>query len=335
MKDLIEKLVKVFGPTGQEGKVAELIRQEIEPFVDDIRKDAMGNLIALKRGKDGGKKVMLAAHMDEIGLVVSHIDEKGFARVRPVGYVLTVTLAGNRVRFANGAVGVFWAEDESGDLWKPTPKLPDWNKWFLDVGAVDKKNSPVKVGDLAAFYPVFHDLGKRLVAQSMDDRVGCAVLLDVARRLKDPDNDVYFVFTVQEEIGPKGAMVAAYSVAPDVGIAVDVTISADTPKAPPVAVALGKGTAIKVLDSGMIAHLGVRQALVDAAERAGIPYQMEVLPGGTTDASVIQLAREGIPAGAVSIPSRYVHSKTEMVDMQDVIASADLLVEFVSKPIDW
>ncbi len=335
MKELIEKLVKAFGPTGQEGEVADLIRREIEPYVDDIRKDALGNLIALKRGRGGGKKVMLAAHMDEIGLVVSHIDEKGFARVRPVGYVLTATLVGSRVRFANGAVGVFWAEDENDELWKPTAKLPGWNKWFLDVGATSKEDSPVKVGDLAAFYPVFHDLGNRLVAQSMDDRVGCAVLLDVARRLEASENDVYFVFTVQEEIGPKGAMVAAYSVAPDVGVAVDVTIAADTPKAPPVAVALGKGAAIKVLDSGMIAHLGVRQALVDAAERAGVPYQMEVLPGGTTDASVIQLAREGIPAGAVSIPSRYVHSKAEMVDIGDVTASADLLVEFVSKPIEW
>ena len=333
MKELLEKLVGVFGPTGREEKVARTIEEEIAPYVDDIRRDSVGNLIAFKKGS-GGKKIMLAAHMDEIGVVVSHIDENGFCRVKPVGYVLTATLVGSRVRFENGAIGVFWAEDPDWKLWQRPTTLPDWDKWFLDVGATSKEDSPVKVGDFAAFYPVFHDLGNRLVAQSFDDRAGCAVLVEVAKQVKNPVNDIYFVFTIQEEIGLKGAIVSAYNVSPDIGIAVDVTLTGDVPKAYPMAVSLGKGAAIKVADSEMIAHVGVRNALVETAEENGIPYQMEVLAGGSTDAAAIQLSKGGVPTGAVSIPSRYVHTKAEMVDIRDVEASVDLLKTFVSKPVE-
>ncbi len=333
MKELLEKLVGVFGPTGREEKVARMIEEEIAPYVDDIRRDSVGNLIAFKKGS-GGKKIMLAAHMDEIGVVVSHIDENGFCRVKPVGYVLTATLVGSRVKFENGAIGVFWAEDPDWKLWQRPTTLPDWDKWFLDVGATSKEDSPVKVGDFAAFYPVFHDLGNRLVAQSFDDRAGCAVLVEVAKQVKNPVNDIYLVFTIQEEIGLKGAIVSAYNVSPDIGIAVDVTLTGDVPKAYPMAVSLGKGTAIKVADSEMIAHVGVRNALVETAEENGIPYQMEVLAGGSTDAAAIQLSKGGVPTGAVSIPSRYVHTKAEMVDFRDVEASVDLLKAFVSKPVE-
>ncbi len=333
MKEVIERLVNVFGPTGREDEVARLIETEISPYVDEVRRDAVGNLIAFKKGSGGGK-VMLAAHMDEIGVVVSHIDEHGFCRVKPVGYVLTATLVGSRVRFENGAVGVFWAEDPDGRLWESPTTLPDWDKWFLDVGATSRDDSPVKVGDFAAFYPVFHDLGNRLIAQSFDDRVGCAVLIEVAKRVHNPVNDVYFVFTIQEEIGLKGAVVSAYDVSPDVGIAVDVTLTGDVPKAYPMAVSLGKGTAIKVADSGMIAHVGVRDALVRVAEEKGIPYQMEVLAGGSTDAAAIQLSRGGVPTGAVSVPSRYVHTKAEMIDIRDVEASVELLEEFLIRPLE-
>ncbi len=333
MKELLEKLVGVFGPTGREEKVARTIEEEIAPYVDDIRRDSVGNLIAFKKGS-GGKKIMLAAHMDEIGVVVSHIDENGFCRVKPVGYVLTATLVGSRVKFENGAIGVFWAEDPDWKLWQRPTTLPDWDKWFLDVGATSKEDSPVKVGDFAAFYPVFHDLGNRLVAQSFDDRAGCAVLVEVAKQVKNPVNDIYFVFTIQEEIGLKGAIVSAYNVSPDIGIAVDVTLTGDVPKAYPMAVSLGKGAAIKVADSEMIAHVGVRNALVETAEENGIPYQMEVLAGGSTDAAAIQLSKGGVPTGAVSIPSRYVHTKAEMIDIRDVEASVDLLKAFVSKPVE-
>ena len=333
MKELLEKLVGVFGPTGREEKVARTIEEEIAPYVDDIRRDSVGNLIAFKKGS-GGKKIMLAAHMDEIGVVVSHIDENGFCRVKPVGYVLTATLVGSRVKFENGAIGVFWAEDPDWKLWQRPTTLPDWDKWFLDVGATSKEDSPVKVGDFAAFYPVFHDLGNRLVAQSFDDRAGCAVLVEVAKQVKNPVNDIYFVFTIQEEIGLKGAIVSAYNVSPDIGIAVDVTLTGDVPKAYPMAVSLGKGAAIKVADSEMIAHVGVRNALVKTAEENSIPYQMEVLAGGSTDAAAIQLSKGGVPTGAVSIPSRYVHTKAEMIDIRDVEASVDLLKAFVSKPVE-
>ncbi len=330
---LLEKLVHTFGPSGQEQAVAAFVQTEIAPYVDDIRQDALGNLIALKRGQAGGKKVMLAAHMDEIGVLVSHVDEKGFCRVRPLGGLGTLVLLSSRVRFANGTIGVFGVEREERKRPGSSEEVPPWEKWYLDVGATSKEDAPVQVGDAAAFYPFFHQQGSRLFAQSMDDRSGCAVLLEVAKRLKKPANDVYFVFTVQEEVGTKGAMTATYGVQPDVGIAVDVTIGSDTPKAMQLGLALGQGAAIKVMDRGMIAHYGVRQALVETAETAGIPYQLEVLPWGTTDARSIQLSREGVPAGAVSIPSRYVHSKAEVVDENDMIAAADLLLTFVRQPV--
>ncbi|MCR4408042.1 MAG: M42 family metallopeptidase [Anaerolineae bacterium] len=330
MKELIKKLVETYGPSGNEDKIRQVIQEEIAGLADEVRTDALGNLIARKRGQNGGKRVMLAAHMDEIGVIVTHVDEKGFLRFGAVGGVWPHTLLGGRVVFANGTVGVIGTEkveDEERNKVIPLEKL------FIDVGAVDKTSVPVQIGDVAGFSRPFADMGKRLVAKAFDDRIGCAVLIQTMRDLKKTPHDVYFVFSVQEEVGLRGAMTSAYGIEPEMGLSVDVTLTGDTPEAQTMAVELGKGPAIKVKDGRMLAHPGVKRLLVETAEAIGIPYQLEVLERGTTDATAIQVSREGVPAGCVSIPCRYVHTPSEMVDYDDVTNAVKLLVAMLEKPI--
>lgn len=335
MKETIRKLVEAFGPSGYEKSIRDMIRQEIEKDSlatgdgDEVRVDAMGNLIVLKKGAGDGRKVMLAAHMDEIGVIVTHVDEKGFARFGRVGGVYPHTLPGGRVRFADGTIGVIGTEKL-----EDRSKVPGLDKLFVDVGAKDKDSCPVRVGDVAGFIRPFEDLGDRLVSKAMDDRIGCAVLLQVLRDLKETPHDIYFVFTVQEEVGLRGATTSSYGVAPDLALSVDVTLTGDTPEAHTMAVSLGDGPAIKVKDGGMLAHPGVKNWLVETAEANEIPYQLEVLEGGTTDARAIQTSRAGVPAGCVSIPCRYVHSPSEMVDYNDVTNAVRLLVATLSGPIE-
>ena len=324
MIELIKTLTETYGPAGNESRIRQVLRDMVKDKVDEVKVDALGNLIALRKGK-GGKKVMLAAHMDEIGIVVNYVDEKGFLRFSALGGVWPHTLLGNRVEFENGVVGVIGVEKlESPD------KVPTFDKLYIDVGAESRENCPVKVGDIGVFSRPLIAQGHRLIAKAFDDRIGCAVLVKLLEEIKDCKHDLYVVFTVQEELGLRGAVTSAYGIAPDVGIAVDVTRTGDTPEAPKMAVALGKGPAVKVKDARMISHPGVRQALIRAAEQNGIPYQLEVLEGGTTDAAAIQLTREGIPTGVISIPCRYIHTPSEMVDIRDVENAVKLLLAYLS-----
>lgn len=329
MKALIQKLVEAFGPSGYESAVRALIQTEIAGLADEVRVDALGNLIVRKGQKSaGGMCIMLSAHMDEIGLIVTHVDEQGFARVTNIGGVFTANLMGGRVRFLNGAAGVLSAESNAAD--KPL----GLDKYFVDLGATSAADCPVKIGDVGGFDRPMEDLGKRLVAKALDDRIACAVLIEALHQLKSTPHEIYFVFSTQEEVGTRGATTAAYALDPDLAISLDVTKTGDTPKAAKMDVALGKGPAIKVKDSGMISDPRVVRWMVETAEQAGIPYQYEVLDGGTTDARAMQLARGGVPAGCISIPSRYVHSPSEMVDYDDVQQSVALLVKLLSAPIE-
>jgi endoglucanase len=327
MKDLIKNLVETVSPSGFEGAIRQVIRAEVEPLADDLRVDSMGNLIA-RKGSTQGARIMLAAHMDEIGVMVTHIDDKGFARILPIGGVRPITCLGGRVRFVNGASGVIYGERQ-----EDPSRTPSFEQLFVDLGVSKVEDSPVKVGDVAAFERPFMDLDKRLVAKSMDDRIGVAVLIETLRNLGETPNQVYFVFSVQEEVGVRGATVAAFGLDPDIGVAVDVTAWGDTPKGYRMEVALGKGPAIKVRDSGMLAHPRVVDWMVGTAQSANIPYQLEVLEYGGTDAQAIQLTRSGVPSGTISIPCRYVHSPSEMVDYDDVQNAVRLLVEMLRQPI--
>ena len=332
MKQLLKQLTETFGPSGYEENVRRIIQTEVKPLADEIKVDVLGNLIVRKKPtkqSKNPKKVMVAAHMDEIGLMVSHVDEKGFVRFSPIGGVFRRYVPGGRVRFLNGTVGVLGYDNLSN-----VNELPTLDKVYIDVGATSKKDCPVKVGDVAAFDRPFVDMGNRLVAKSMDDRVGVLVAIEALRALKSTPNDVYFVFTTQEEVGVRGATTSAYGVDPDVGIALDVTPSGDAPESLKMEMMLGKGACIKIKDAGALSDPRVVQWMIQTAEKNKIPYQREVLLLGGTDARAIQLTRGGVPAGCISIPVRYVHSPSEMVDTSDVQNSVKLLTALLSSPID-
>jgi tetrahedral aminopeptidase len=217
----------------------------------------------------------------------------------------------------------------------PNGKLPSFSDMFVDVGAGNAADVHVAVGDVATFLSPFVAQGNGWFAPNLDDRIGCAALVELLRRLKGQSvpNDLYIVFTSQEEVGPRGAVTAAYAIEPDVAVAVDVTGTGDFPYARPMAVALGAGPAVKVQDSGMISHSGLNSLLKQAAESAGVAYQLEVLNGGTTDASGMQISRAGIPASCISIPSRYIHTPSQIVDARDVEGAVRLLETFVRRPM--
>jgi endoglucanase len=332
MKDTLKKLVEAYGPSGYEDQTRDLIHDEIKALADEIRVDALGNLIARKGTKsDGGLKIVLSAHMDEIGVMVTHVDKKGFARFTTIGGVSPYTLIGGRVRFADGVIGVINIDEGMG-AWRG--KMPDIKKMFIDTGATSPDDAPVKVGDAAGFVRPMAEAGERVIAKSLDDRIGCTVLIEALRQLETTPHEIYFVFSVQEEVGLVGARTSAYGIDPDLGIAVDITSTGDMPEVTPMMVALGDGPAIKVMDSGMLAHPAVKDLMIERAEAAQIPYQLEVLRGGTTDAYAIQLTRSGVPSGCVSIPCRHVHTPSEMVDLNDAQNAVKLLVEILRQPID-
>jgi endoglucanase len=318
----------VFGPSGQEEQIREVISRLLEGLVDTVQTDGLGNLIARRRptaNAHHGKRVMLAAHMDEIGVMVTHVDAQGFCRFTTVGGVLTNTLIGSRVHFANGVEGAFGLE--GSPLARERPTL---QKMFLDVGASAKEDARVQVGDTAVFRSGFGAVGDRLFAPNLDDRIGCAVLIQALRELENSPHEILAVFTTQEEVGARGATTAGYGLAPEIVLAIDVTATGDFPQATPMAVALGKGPAIKIMDRRMITHPTVRRWLESTAQAHDLPYQLEVLEYGSTDASAVQISRAGVPAGTISLPCRYVHTPSQVADYNDARNAVCLLVNALS-----
>jgi len=331
MKPLIKKLVEAYGPSGNEGQVRDLIRAEIRNLPDYITVDPLGNLIAvIKKNSKKGKKIMLSAHMDEIGVIASHVDGKGFVRFSNIGSVVPLNCVGGRVRFADGTTGVIGLDVKRDD----PSKSPTLGELFIDVGATGPADCRVKVGDAACFDRPLEEQGSRLIAKSMDDRIGVAVLIETLRALKRTPHEVAFVFSVQEEVGLRGAGTAAFGIDADLGLAVDVTRTGDTPNGVKMEVALGGGPAIKIRDGGMLADPRVKNLMAQRAQEVRIKFQLEVLEAGTTDAAAMQIARGGLPAGCLSIPTRYIHTPSEMVDFRDVQASVQLLLEILQKPIE-
>ena len=332
MKKLLQQLTETFGPSGYEANVRAIVQAEVESLADEMRVDALGNLIVRKHPTNPGndtKKIMIAAHMDEIGIIVSHVDENGFVRFASIGGVFGRYILGSRVQFLNGTKGIV-----GYDRLEKVNEMPAMDKIYIDVGAKSKRDCPVKVGDVAAFDRPFIELGDRLVAKSMDDRVGVLVAIETLRALKSTPHDVYFVFTTQEEVGVRGAATSAHGIDPDVGIAIDVTPSGDTPNAMKMEMALGNGPCIKIQDVSLIADPRIVQWMIRTAEKNKIPYQREVLLIGGTDARAMQITRAGVPVGCISIPVRYVHSPSEMVDDSDVQNSVKLLTALLNTKID-
>jgi len=328
MKELLALLTGTYGPSGNEEQIRKVIEKEIKDYVDEIHTDTLGNLIAVKKGS--GKKIMLAAHMDQIGLIVTNIDENGFLRFANIGGVSPFNVIHREVVFANGVTGVVGYETEIEDI--KTLKL---NKMFIDIGAGSREDAKKKVnlGDVAVYHAPMSESDGRYFGCAMDDRAGCAVLIETIKAVKNSPHELVYVFTVQEELGLRGAKTSAYSVNPDIGIALDVTATGDTPKSRPMAVKLGAGPAVKIKDNSVIAHPMVKNLMIQRAEEAGIPYQLEVLEFGGTDSGAIHLTREGIPSGVISIPCRYVHSAHEMIDKDDLANAVKLLTTILENEI--
>jgi putative aminopeptidase FrvX len=334
MQQLAKRLAEAFGVSGFEDEIRDVIRKEITGLVDEVRVDALGNLIAVKNGRGSGRRVMLAAHMDQIGLMVTHIDEKGFMRFTNVGFIYSLASWGGQVRFADGTIGTVGVDGRAD----PRHSLPELRDYFIDIGAGCRADVKQKVGSVACFWPGFVGQGSTWFSPNLDDRAGCVALVQMLRELKDApiDHDLYAVFTTQEEVGLRGATTAGYALDPDLAIALDVTLTGDIPYASPaMEVGLGKGVAIKIQDSGMIGHPGLNARLMAVAEFQGIPYQLEVLSGGTTDARALQVSRAGVPATTLSIPSRHVHTPSQIVDQRDVEATVRLLTAFLRQSIDF
>ncbi|MCW5851402.1 MAG: M20/M25/M40 family metallo-hydrolase [Anaerolineae bacterium] len=331
MLDLLQKVCDAYGPSGYEARVRDVIRAEVEGVVDEVRTDRLGNLLAIRRPRGSGgaasQKVLWAAHMDEIAVMVASIDDYGFARVAPVGFVNPNTLPGARVVFENGVEGTFGVEGAA--LPREALTLPSM---FLDVGATSRADCPLKVGDLGVFrHSVVRAHGEtRVLGHNFDDRAGVAVLIQALRELGDSPHTVLAAFTVQEEFSLLGAAAAAFGLEPDFAIAIDVTPAGDTPKIKPRDACLGAGPAITLKDVAVIGHPQVKQALIAAAERAGVAFQLQVSFIGTTDAMAIQTSRTGVPVGTLSLPARHIHTPTQMVDLNDLRGAVEVLKALVS-----
>ena len=322
LTEILCMLDSAHGPSGDEGDIRAVIHQLARPWADEITADVMGNLVARKKGS--GPKVMFAAHMDSIGFIVTHIEKEGFLRVGKLGGISPKDVLNTPVRFKNGGRGVLVAEEKAEDKLK----LEDC---YIDIGARDEEQarSLVQVGDTAVYDTAVAEVNGRVISPYLDDRIACAILLKAMEQVGPCENDLYFVFTVQEEVGTRGAKTAAWSVDPDYGIAVDVTDVDDTPGSGKYGTCkLGRGAAVKVMDSSVICQPEVVKALEQCAQDKGIAVQRDIIRVGGTDAGPIHVTRTGVRTGGISIPCRYIHTPTEMADLSDVQSCVDLTVAF-------
>jgi endoglucanase len=340
LAEILEKLSNACGVAGREEEVRSLMKKFLKPYVDEVQEDKLGNVIGIKKGKKNAPKVMLAAHMDEIGLLAKTISKEGFIQFAKIGGIDDrILLAQNVIVYTekgplHGIIGSKPPHIQREDERK---KVFTYDELFIDIGAeTDKEAKKIgaKIGDPIEFDIKFARIGKDVViGKAFDDRVGCAVIVEAMKRLEKTECTVYAVGTVQEEVGCRGAATSAFGICPDVGIALDVTIAGDVPgvrevEAP---IKMRRGPSLTVADYGLITHPKVLRLLIDAAEENKIPYQLETgLPGGT-DASRISLTREGVPCGTISIPTRYIHSPSSMLSLDDVENTVKLTVAAIKK----
>jgi endoglucanase len=338
--ELLRKLCETPGISGYEERIQKVIKEELEKVTDEVKIDKLGNIIGIKKTKKAmsnslPKKVMLAAHMDEIGFMISFIDKDGFLRFAPVGGFDPRTLIAQRVvvhgvKDIGGVIGskpIHILEEEEK---KKAIKIKDL---FIDVGLKkDEVSKIVKAGDFVTLDRDFKELNNKIItAKAFDDRVGVYVMIEALKRIKDCYVDIYAVATVQEEVGVRGATVSSFFVEPDVGIALDVTIASDLPgsKEEEMVTILGGGTAISLMDSHTISNKKLVDFLKKIAEENKIKYQTDILLGGGTDAGAIQRSKSGVPVCTVSIPTRYVHSVVEMCHKEDIENSIKLICKFL------
>jgi len=325
---------------GREDEVRKIMKDSLKPYVDEISEDKLGNVIGVKKGRKNAPKVMLAAHMDEIGLFVKTISKEGFLQFAKVGGIDDRILLAQKVivHTERGPLhGIIGSKPPHIQKEEERKKVLTYDELFIDIGAESQeeaKKMGVKIGDPVSFDIKFDRIGNDVVVgKAFDDRVGCAVMIDVMKMLKQTECAVYAVGTVQEEVGLRGATTAAFGIYPDVGIALDVTVAGDVPgvKEVEAPIKMRKGPAIEIADMGLITHPKVLRMLVEAAEENNIPYQLETGLPGSTDAARIALTREGVPSGVISVPTRYIHSPTSLVSLKDMENAVKLTVAAIQK----
>ncbi|GAB4193422.1 MAG: M42 family metallopeptidase [Phycisphaeraceae bacterium] len=351
---LLEQLVLTPGVPGREHRVRKLIRSQIRDLFDEVRTDALGSLICVRKPRPTGSakskknptRVMLAAHMDQIGFLVSHIDDKGFLRVNPVGGFDTRNLFARLVTVCpdvndpkKDLPGVLNPGGKPVHIASPEDrkKVPEIEELTIDLGLpADQVKKKVRLGDMVVLKAPFQNVGNTFVSQCMDNRVACWVAIEAVKKLaktKGHNCEVHCVFTVQEEVGLRGAGTAAFGIKPDIGIAIDTTLCCDTPGVPGELriTEQGKGAALTIMDGASIADLEVLESFESVAQKHKIPHQRSILPRGGTDAGTIQRSAEGVRTFTLSCPTRYIHTVTEMVHETDLNACRDLLAAYLAQ----
>ena len=312
--ELLQQLTAAFGPSGSEAGIRSCIETLVEPFADDVKTDTMGNLIVHKKGN--GPRMMFSAHMDSIGMIVTHIEENGWLRFGALGGLEQLDLRRQSVIFANGTRGVLGVpedKEEEGSI-----KLTDL---YIDIGAASREEAQkmVKLGDSCVYDAPFWTQNDKVFSKYLDNRSGCALLISALAQIKNPKNDLYFVFSVQEEVGVRGVRPAAFGVDPDIGIAVDVTCSDDLPGSTHCCSAvLSKGSAVKLKDGSVICQPEVVNWMNAVAADHGIAVQQDVLRSGGTDAGGLLTSRMGVYTGGICVPCRYTHAPIEVCDLNDI-----------------
>ncbi|HUK84494.1 MAG TPA: M42 family metallopeptidase [Candidatus Acidoferrum sp.] len=336
----LEKLSNACGVTGRENEVRELMIRLMTPYTDEIIVDRLENVIAIKKGKEKSPKIMLAAHMDEVGLMVKTITKDGFLQFAKMGGIDDRILPAQRVMVFSKKrtfAGIIGSKPPHIQKEEERKKIIASDELFIDIGAENKDDAlgmGVSVGDPVGFDVKYVQLAKDVVVgKAFDNRAGCVTMIEALRILEKTDFTIYAVGTVQEEVGLRGAGAAAFSIDPDVAIALDVTIAGDTPgvKEFDTSVKMGKGPALTITDTGLITSSKILRWLMDAAEEEKISFQIETGLMGSTDAARISLTRQGIPCGNISMPVRYIHSPVGMLNLKDIENSAKLTIAAIQR----
>lgn len=341
---MLKDLTDANGIPGNERAPREVMKKYIEPFADELELDGLGGLAAKKIGDPNGPKIMVAGHLDEVGFMVTQIDEKGFLKFQTVGGWWGQVMLAQRVtittRHGEEVIGVIGSKPPHIVPADVRNKPVDIKDMFIDIGASSKEEAlewGIRPGDMVTPYFEFNVLKneKLLLAKAWDNRIGCAIAIDVLRQLNNEShpNIVYGVGTVQEEVGLRGAKTMTYKIQPDIGFAVDVGVAGDTPgiTAKESTTKIGAGPSIVLYDASMVAHTGLRDFVIDVAEEVGIPFQYDTMSGGGTDAGSIHVTANGVPALSIGIPTRYIHSHSGILHRDDYENAVKLIVEVIKK----
>lgn len=337
--ELLKKLCETPGVPGQEDRVRDLIRSEINGLFDEVEEDAMGSLLCLRKGTgEAPLKVMLLCHMDEIGFLVSHTTDKGYVYVQPVGGFDPRNLFSRRVRVCTDSGDLLGVMNPGGrPVHIATPedrkKIPEISEFFIDLGLGEATSDRVKIGDMVVMEEPFIEIGDKVVSKALDNRIACWLGIEALRMLGETrgDAEIHVAFTCQEEVGLRGARTAAFAIRPDIGIGVDTTLACDTPGVPEQdrTTEQGKGFGLHIRDGAFIADRGLVDTFANLAEAEEIPFQRTMLRAGGQDGAAAQQAAAGARAVSIVVGTRYIHTVTEMIHKSDLAAARDILAAYL------